>query len=170
MCGTIDEELSENRKLVISPVIIDCLNDTILLDYSYDEIYKYVLTSNNNEITISSTQIVLKGDNWEYDLVKDMERSIYLSTEGVQMSDPKNVFTPPTLTDKQKSDLDELCTFLKEEVNTSEKIYPKDEKSIYMLYMGALNNHAESKYLLDNLRYLFELDGAIAETYSEVNP
>ncbi len=170
VCGTVDKEMSGNKKLVVSPVVTDCLNDTTLLDYSDDEIYKYVLTLNNNQITISSTQIVLKGDNWEYNVIEDVERSIYLSTEGIKISDSKNIFNPPVLTNKQKNDLDELCTFLKKDANIPKKIYPGDEKSIYMLYIGALNNHAESKYLLHNLQDLFELDGAIAETYSEVNP
>ena len=47
-------------------------------------------------------------------------------------------------------------------------IYPYDEKSLYLLFTGAVNGNSDAKYLLKNLEDLFVLDGAIAETREEI--
>ena len=143
--------------------------DTTILDYPYDETNKFIMTFNNHILQIASTKIVLIGDDWKYDLAKDNIQSINLSNRDIRVSKNNNVFQPPTLTEKQKQDLTNLCNSLKEYIKSPKEFYPFDEKSIYMLYMGALNDHKQSIYLLKNLSNLFDVDGAIAETIREIN-
>ncbi len=40
LCGDLDTLLSASKKVVYALKIIDCKNDTVLLDFSHDEINK----------------------------------------------------------------------------------------------------------------------------------
>lgn len=169
VCGFSDEKQEVSEKIVSSLLIKDCKNDKIVIDYSNDEIYKHILSKDGQKIKVFSIKLILKGDEWQYDFVKETEQTVFIEKEEVKLSESKNVFIVPTLTLGQKNDLSKLCKSLRDILKEHNKpAYPNDEKSIYMLYMGALNNDEESKYFLQNLRNLFEVDGAIAETLSEV--
>ena len=62
-----------------------------------------------------------------------------------------------------------MCNDLKARIQEGNNQFPGDEKSIYLLYMGALNGDADARYLFKNLKSLFELGGgALEETSTEI--
>ena len=169
VCGFLDEETTVSEKIVFSLLVKDCKNDKIIIDYSNDEIHKHILSRSGQEIKIFSTKFILRGDDWRYELAKETEQIIFIDKGVVKLSKSKDIFITPSLTIAQKSDLSKLCKCFQASLKKNNKMaYPNDEKSIYMLYMGLLNNDDESKYILQNLRSFFDVDGAISETLSEV--
>jgi hypothetical protein len=169
VCGFSGEEQTISEKTVSSLLVRDCKNDKTIIDFSNDEIQKFILSKNGQKIILFSTKLILVGDDWKYELVKETEQTIFIEKGEVKLSDNKNVFIAPTFSIEQHKDLSKLNDSLLERLKGQNKpVYPNDEKSIYMLYMGFLNNDDESKYFLQNLRNLFKVDGAISETLSEV--
>lgn len=165
ICGFLEKKVSNSEFIVKSPIVTICNQSTPLIDYSKDEINEYIINITDKGILLFTTQLVLIGDNWEYSYVKYSKQFIKCCKEKISVSNKKNIFKAPKLSEKQKDDILKLCSELK---TNNKSVLALDEKSIYKLYMGHLNKDKVSTDLLKNYRKLFTVDGSIAETLTEI--
>jgi len=165
VCGYSDGEIIEKENAIIGLMIWDCKNNKSIIDYSFDEIGKYIVHKVGNELVVYTTKLILVNDEWDYKYVEDEKQVIQLIKKNIFVSRKETIFKCPKLSDKQNIDLKELWSLLKKEAPSLNQI---DEKKIYMLYMGYLSGDKECEYLLTNFRVLFNVDGAISESLTEI--
>ena len=167
ICGN-QKALNKNGKYIVYECqIIDCKNHNILIDHSSDAIFPTILTKSPNRLVIQETQCMLDTtDNIIY--VPTTEIIIKFNKGQSTVFPIRKIFSPPILTKRQNDSLNILCRNLESQITGKPSLYPYNEKSLYLLYMGAINGMKKPKYLFQNLDSLFILDGAISETKREL--
>ena len=166
-CGRLDKKLSEDKFVISEFKLIDCNDKKEIINQTEDAVSKSIVTVKEDSLLIAETHYILNS-KWEIDIVPATEITIKFTLGKPILSSKRNVFIVPPLSKEQQDSLIILNKNLKEKAKTGKSIYPYDEKSIYLLFMGAINGDEDAKYLLKNLDKLFVLDGAIAETRSEI--
>lgn len=166
-CGRLDKKLSENKFVVSEFKLIDCNDKKEIINQSEDAVSKSIVTIKTDSLLVAETHYILNS-KWEIDIVPATETTIKFVQGKPVLSSKRNIFIAPPLGKEQQDSLITLNKNLKEKAKTGKSVYPYDEKSIYLLFMGAVNGNEDAKYLLKNLNKLFILDGAIAETRGEI--
>jgi len=166
-CGSTDKKISENKYLISGFKLINCRDNKTIIDESIDEVPKFIITIKSDSLLLANTQFILNKD-WNIEPIPAMETTIKFIEGNPNLSSKKNVFIAPPLSKEQQDSLIIINKNLKEKAKAGKSIYPYDEKTIYLLFMGAINGNSDAKYLLKNLDKLFILDGAIAETKGEI--
>lgn len=166
ICGVLENKNADT--FVVSECqIVNCKNGSHISDHSADGIFKVILIKQKDCLLVRETAFLLdSADNIIY--APCSETKITFFDGKMVVSEPNDIFVIPTLTKRQLEALNHICTGLRTEIAKGNTEFPYDEKSIYLLYMGALNGDAEAIYLFKNLASLFNLDGAIAETRGEL--
>lgn len=166
-CGRLDKIISENTFLISEFKLVDCNDEMEIINQSEDAVSKSIIIINPDSILIAETHYILNS-KWEIDIVPALETTIKFIHAKPNLSPKRNVFTAPPLTKEQHDSLIILNKNLTEKAKAGKSIYPYNEMTIYLLFMGAVNGSEDAKYLLKNLDNLFVLDGAIAETRGEI--
>jgi len=166
ICGDILDTIAKDSFTVTHYKIINCRTGERIVDIGEDGIFNAIFVTKNKELLIIDKQFIL-DTNDIITSIPNNSTTIKIEKEGLNVS-RKMIFSPPALTMKQDSSLNILCINLKQLTKLPRQPYPYDEKSIYLLYMGVLNKKKDATYILNNLDSLFVLDGAIAETKSEL--
>ncbi len=110
--------------------------------------------------------LILVGNDWDYKLVPDIQYSFFSQNEDL-LQNKTDIFKYPELSAKQKKDIDSLLSILENSISEDINHYSGDEKSLYMLYMAALNEYKNSSDLLSKIEDYFLFDGALKETLGE---
>jgi hypothetical protein len=166
-CGRINKKLSETKFVISEFKMIDCNDKKEIIDQAEDAVSQSVVTIEKDSLLVAETHYILNS-NWEMDIVPARETTIKFVQGKPILSSKRDIFAAPPLAKEQQDSLATLNKNLKEKSKAGKIIYPYDEKSIYLLFMGAVNGNEEARYLLKNLDRLFILDGAIAETREEI--
>lgn len=166
-CGGVERKLAENKIVISEFKVIDCQNGTTLINHSEDTVSKSIVTISRDSLLLSETHYILNS-KWEIDIVPAVESTIKFVKGEPFISQERKVFVAPKLAKAQTDSLLRLNKNLKNKIKSDKSVYPYGEKSIYLLFMGAINGNKDAKYLLKNLDSLFILDDASAETRSEI--
>lgn len=166
-CGSLDKKISENKFVISEFKLVNCKDKKEIINQAEDAVSKSIVTIKTDSLLIAETHFVLNS-KWEIDIVPAMETTVKFINGTPNLSSKRNVFVAPPLTKEQQDSLSTLNKNLKEKAKSGKSIYPYDEKTIYLLFMGAINGNQDAKYLLKNLSELFILDGAVAETRGEI--
>jgi len=167
VCGNFEKKITDNKFVVSEFIIYECMNEKEVINYSEDATFKSVITIEKDSVIITETHYIL-NNNWEIDITPAKETVIKFVNDEAVITSEKQAFVVPPLTKEQTDSLFILNKNLIEKAKGEKIHYPYDEKTIYLLFMGAINGNQDAKYLLRNLGELFILDGAIAETLGEI--
>ncbi len=163
ICGSEDSD----DGFIISPLVIECSQDSVLFDDSLQEIFPYKYEYSGDTLKLISYTLILEGDSWDYKFVPDFLYSFFVQKNTIQQR-RTNIFQFPELSTKQKKDIDSLLSLLESSKNEEINHYPGDNKSLYMLSMAALNDYKNSRDLLSKIEDYFLFDGALKETLGEI--
>lgn len=172
VCGSKMKQLKE--EIILTSVSIkDCLKNEVLSDNSADAVQQYSVRKYSDSLVV--TDLVLLPDSTMkgvYGPVPLSSRALKLinrsGKERVYFGSSRFVLQVPSLNSIQKKYLDRLCGRLNSNIKKPAAFYPGDEASIYALFLGAVNQYRNCYDLFRNLESYFVLDGAIAETRSEI--
>ncbi len=167
ICGDKYSDNETDDGFIISPVVIECSQDSVLFDDSLQEIFPYKYEYSKDTLKLTFLTLILEGDSWDYKFVPDFRYSFFSQKKKIQQIET-NIFQCPELSAKQKKDIDSLLSFLESSKGEELSHYPGDEKSLYMLDMAALNNYKNTFDLLSKIEELFLFDGALKETLGEL--
>ena len=167
ICGNLVEKITYNKFVVSEFIIYDCMNKKEIIDCSEDAIFPSIITTTKDSLIVAVSHYFL-NNNWEIDITPAKETVIKFVNNEAVITSEKQVFSVPPLTKEQTDSLFILNKNLREKAIGEKIHYPYDEKTIYLLFMGAIGGNQEAKYLLKNLDKLFILDGTIAETLGEI--
>ncbi len=163
VCGT----KTDGDSLVYELTMYDCLQQTFLIDNRYDEIFPNSIQLTGKGFMVTDYHFAPVGDNWKQTILPFVETE-YVFENAILKKAEKIIFDYPELTANQINDIKELCDQLYAHKNTGKEYYPFDNETIYILFIGAYKNVYSARQLFFDLTNLFELDGAAAETMSEI--
>lgn len=167
ICGRMVKKTSDNTYHISEYKITDCKNRGEIYDQSEDAVSISFVEVETDSIVLTDTHFILNSIN-EIEAVPVIERTIKYVSSVPKVSSDRNVFIRPKLTKDQVISLTKLIEDLNAISKKGVTQYPYDEKSIYLLLIGAINNNKEAGRILRNLDKLFIIDGAIAETRNEI--
>ncbi len=170
VCGYKQSDLNDGIMLVSALSVYDCKSDSYLVDFSNDETHQaYIRLYGEDSLSVLTTQYVIIDSNWNVGAVPLMEKTMRSVDGRMAFSNPKFVFDPPTPTRTQIDSILKICAFLESKETNPPSVYPLNEKSIYMLLMGATSDLECARAFLTGIENKFILDGAIAETIREMH-
>ena len=147
----------------------NCLTKKNLLDSRSDATQTFAVKKFSDSVTITSLQLIPDSTMRQLMYVPLSYKVLKIASNGdPAISKSKFIFKVPRITQYQKKYIDSLCETLKAGIKRPLSIYPFDETSIYVLFLGALANYGSSYDLFVNLDKYYSLDGAIAETKEEI--
>ncbi|HVW99607.1 MAG TPA: hypothetical protein VHA52_04075 [Candidatus Babeliaceae bacterium] len=169
ICGTTDE-INRKDELVLSEITVkDCSTKKYLMDSRLDGTETFAVKQFSDSITITSLQLIPDSSLLQLISVPLDRKVLKIASNGnPNISRSRFVFKIPSITDYQKRYIDSLCKILRKNIKQPTGIYPSDENSIYVLFLGALVNYGSCYDLFANLDKYYTLDGAIAETKEEI--
>ena len=168
ICGNIEQQIHVDTFIVSECQIVNCNDGSYISDHRNDGISKVILLKQKDGLLVRETQYIIDtSDN--VICVPTTEVKLTFDGDKMAISPERDIFTAPHLTKRQKESLAILCKDLKIKFDRGDTHYAHDEKSIYLLYMGAINGDEDAIYLFKNLSSLFDLGGgAIEDTRSEL--
>lgn len=167
VCGLIQDTLSDNSMKITSISVYDCSNKELLLTYDYDEIVPFTVTKFNDSIVFYSHHFVPIGDDWKMSSVPFEEWTIKFINDTAEVSSGRIIFKYPEISKNQTDSIQSICKTLD---SYKEKVmYPLDYETLYILFVGALKDVSNARWIYEHLRDNFLFDGAAAETLGEIH-
>ena len=172
VCGTLVEPSTEDNLTLTEVLIKDCKSNKILFDSRLSAWEKFLIVNKSDSLVLTSLQLIPDSSMEQLTFIplsfKSVNVNVKKGNSRVLISPKHFIFKAPKLTSFQKVYLDKLCGELKFAATKGKSAYPLDEMSIYALFLGAIHDYNDSQELFVNLEKYFILDGAIAETKSEI--
>lgn len=167
ICYNAQERINTNTFICPKFQIIRCSEKKEIIEEDENFITPSIISIDQSAIKISLTHVML-DTTWNMVLVPVKEYSVHVNDTSYTRTDFTNVFVTPKITKQQQDSLLVLLKELGEKTKVGRVPYPSDEKSIYLLLLGALNGNKEARNMLKSIRQRFIPDGAIAETIGEI--
>lgn len=169
VCGTANEMKISNALVLSEVTVKDCSAKRYLMDSRSDATETFAIKQFSDSVTITSLQLIPDSSLHQLTYVPLSYKVLKIASNGnPTVSKPRFIFKAPKITGHQKKYIDSLCLTLKTGIKQPTSVYPFDETSIYVLFLGALANYSNCYDLFVNLDKYYTLDGAIAETKEEI--
>lgn len=169
VCGTTDETKLDNTLVLSEITVKNCLTNKYLIDSRSDATETFAVKKFSDSLTITSLQLIPDSSMRQLMYVPFSYKVLKIASDGKpNISQSRFIFSVPKITESQKKYIDTLCLKLKSGIKKPAGIYPFDETSIYVLFLGALMKYNDCYDLFVNLGKYYTLDGAIAETKEEI--
>lgn len=169
VCGTANEFKMNNTSVLSEITVKNCKTNKYLIDSRSDAMETFAVKKFSDSLTITSLQLIPDSSLHQLTYVPLYCQVVKIASNGTpDISKARFIFKAPKITEHQKKHIDSLCLKLKTGIKQPASIYPFDETSIYVLFLGALANYGSSYDLFVNLDRYYTLDGAIAETKEEI--
>ncbi|HLU87706.1 MAG TPA: hypothetical protein VKZ44_08105, partial [Taishania sp.] len=109
VCGT----KSDSDSLIFELTVFDCLRDSFLLDFRFDEIFPHSVKQIHDGFVITDYHFAPIGDDWKLSLLPFSEITYTFTTNGELTKIERLIFNYPKLSFKQQNDIKLLCHKLK---------------------------------------------------------
>jgi len=169
VCGTASEIKLSNALTLSELTVKNCITKKYLIDSRSDATETFAVKRFSDSIIITSLQLIPDSTMKQLTYVPLSYKVLKIVSDGKpNISQSRFIFRVPKITRGQKKYLDSLCLKLRSGFKHPANVYPFDETSIYVLFLGALANYGTCQDLFVNLDKYYILDGALAETKEEI--
>ncbi len=173
VCGNDADTISHLEWMVSDFVLMDCKADSILDDNSNENVTKFFFKDCVDSLVEILTTYLPDSSMKIYTLAPLYYHSITFDRHGKLIyGGAKYCFNTFGLNKHQEKVIDDLCDSLEFKISKKDSNFsPYDEHSLYILFMGAINEKPRAKSLFENIRKYFKMNyGALSETLNHELP